>query len=338
MMLPATLVIGGNGFIGGPLLEALRAKGVEAFAMHRVATDVSGDVVGAREDVRRVVQLVRSLGIRVVVDLLAYSEASTTRLLDALSGRIDRYVLISSCDVYRNYGGLHRNENPAPYLGPADENAPLRRVLYPYRNPLPRPPEDPERWLDDYDKIPIERSVRKQAGFEWTILRLPMVFGPGDRQRRFAWIIRPMADRRPWLFVESEVAQWCTTYGYVEDVAAAIALSALHPKAAGKIYNLGYPDWPTQREMIARFAAHLEWHGEVIEVADGPLPGRDRYARLHFDYPLMVDSRRIRDELGFTEVTGPWHSLHRTIADELAYQPPPGLEQQYAAEDRRQLA
>lgn len=71
------------------------------------------------------------------------------------------------------------------------EDAPLRSRAFPYRRAALRAADDPDQYLDDYEKIPIEAAVLRRAG-AWTILRLPMVYGPGAKQRRFAWAIEPM--------------------------------------------------------------------------------------------------------------------------------------------------
>jgi hypothetical protein len=66
---------------------------------------------------------VKSRRIESIVDLLALTEATTPRLLDALEGQIARYMLISSGNVYRNYGGLHRKEAVQPIPTAMDEEA-----------------------------------------------------------------------------------------------------------------------------------------------------------------------------------------------------------------------
>ena len=41
-------------------------------------------------------------------------------------------------------------------------------------------------WVDDaYDKIPVERAVLGNPALPGIVLRLPMVYGPGDRLHRF---------------------------------------------------------------------------------------------------------------------------------------------------------
>jgi nucleoside-diphosphate-sugar epimerase len=263
-----------------------------------------------------VARIAKAQAIDTVIDLLAYTQAATAPLMDALDGCISRYVLTSSCDVYRNFGIVHRKEEAAPLRGAIDEDSPLRQCRFLYRDGQPRSAEDPSRWLDDYDKIPIEEGLITRTGFDWTILRLPMVFGPGDRQRRFRWIIEPMAGGAKSIAVPRAWAGWRTTYGYVEDVAAGIALAAGHPAAARRIFNLGMSDVPTQTEWVARFAAVTSWHGEITDDIDASSPLGALAARLDLTASLIVATQRIRAELGYCEVTDPTAALRSTIDDE----------------------
>jgi hypothetical protein len=112
--------------------------------------------------------------VDVVIDMIAITVETTVPLLNALASTIDRYVLVSSLDVYRNYGGLHRIETPQPIMQPQGEDSPLREQLYPYRVTPRRAIDDPQVWLDNYDKIPIERAVMERSDLQFAILHLPI--------------------------------------------------------------------------------------------------------------------------------------------------------------------
>jgi nucleoside-diphosphate-sugar epimerase len=302
------MVIGATGFIGPPLVRRLEARGHAAVAVSR-----HGPVVADRDDPRALARLAAAARVDAVVDLLALTDAATRPLLEALIGRVGRYVLASSGDVYRQYGALHRKEPGGPPLARLGEDAPLRTRLYPYRAEPPRAADDPQAWMDDYDKIPIEQAVRGVLGDAGAVVRLPMVYGPGDRQRRFGWAIRPMTAGKPRLALDPRWAAWRTSYGYVDDVAEGLALAAVHPAAGGRTFNLGPEAAPDHAAWVARLAQATGWTGEVREEPSPALDGLD------LTYPFEMDSGRIRRELGYREPTDADVALERTIADELAH-------------------
>ncbi|HEY0437931.1 MAG TPA: NAD-dependent epimerase/dehydratase family protein [Phenylobacterium sp.] len=307
------MVLGATGFIGPPLVRALSAMGHETVAVAR--TPSAGVLALERGDAAAVARAAQ--GCEAVVDLLAMTLPATAPLLDALAGRIGRYVLASSGDVYLQYGALNRLEAAGELLRRIPEDAPLRTRLYPYRAATRRPAEDPAAWMDDYDKIPIEQAAQSQAGLSSVVARLPMVWGPGDRQRRFAWAIAPMLAGATALDMDDQWADWRTTYGYVDDVANGLALAATHPDARGA-YNLGAAEAPDHAHWAERFAAAAGWTGAFRRLpreAAGPAR-RQRLDQLDLSVPMVTDTSRIRAELGFCEVTDPTDGLDRTLSDE----------------------
>lgn len=306
------LVLGATGFIGPPVIRALETLGVEALAAsrngagpHAVALD--------RRNVDEVRALVRSRRIGTVLDLLAFTEADTLPLLDALDGEVERWVMASSCDVYRNYEGLHRRAEPNPRLECVTEASPLRLTRYPYRTAPLRSIEATDAWMDHYDKIPIEAALRARAGLSGVILRLPMLFGPGDRNRRFRWITAPMQAGKMRLTVDPAWASWRTTYGYVDDVAHALATATQHEAAAGRTFNIGEREAPDHHTWISRFANAFDWRGEVDVL---PAPEGSPLDALDLRYPMATDTRAFRDACGWREPTALDDALARTAADE----------------------
>jgi nucleoside-diphosphate-sugar epimerase len=258
------------------------------------------------------VALAQARGVETVIDLLAYTQADTLPLFEAFGGRIKRYVLASSLDVYRNYEGLHRKADPGPILQPLEEGAPLRTTRHPYRVNPRRAIGSADAWLDDYDKIPLEEGLRR-ADLRHTILRLPMTYGPGDRQQRFSWVISPMLKGRQQLAIDPAWAAWRTTYGFVDDVADALAHAAKHTGASDRTFNLGEPEPPDHREWVERFAHSLDWSGAVeLRTAppDSPL------ATLNLSYPLVADTSAFRTTCAWQEATALEERLERTVSEQ----------------------
>lgn len=308
------LVLGATGFIGAPLTRALISKGEAVVAASRRGGGPAG-VALDRADAAAVAALVGSRGVCTVVDLIAYTEADTLPLVAALAGRVERYVLASSMDVYRNYDGLHRKAAPQPIVGAMDEASPLRERLYPYRTSPRRLANSPDAWQDDYDKIPLEAAVRRTFP-RHAILRLPMVYGRGDRQRRFAWALTPMIKGRDNLLVDPDWAVWRTTYGFVDDVADALATCAARFDGPAGTFNLGEASPPDHREWVARFVRATGWGGRV-ELA--PAPPGNPIAALNLRYPLIADTRAFRKVYGWREPTALTMRVARTVAEHNAH-------------------
>ena len=93
--------------------------------------------------------------------------------------------------MYRAYG-VFLGLEPGPIEPtPLTEESPLRTALFPYRKQA----QGPDDFFHDYDKIPVERAVLGDAGLPGTVLRLPMVHGPGDPYRRLSPYLKRMDDR-----------------------------------------------------------------------------------------------------------------------------------------------
>ncbi|HEX8731533.1 MAG TPA: NAD-dependent epimerase/dehydratase family protein [Ktedonobacterales bacterium] len=316
------LLIGGTSFMGPAVARELLAGGHTVAVYHRGQTerDVPEGVEhihGEREALAENRPALERFAPDVAIHMIAMLEAHAAGFIEALSGLAARGVVISSQDVYRAYGRIIGVEPGEPDPIPLTEDSPLRERLYPYRGAEPRAVDDPMRWMDDYDKIPVERLALASATLPCAVLRLPAVYGPGDRQRRFHSFLRRMDDGRAVIPLDAGEADWRWTHAYVEDVAHAIALAALAPRSAGRVYNVGEERTPTLEERALAVGAAAGWHGRVARVPAGRLPEAMR-AGVDARQPLVSASGRIRAELGYSEPTPLDIAYARTIAWERA--------------------
>ncbi len=314
------LIIGINGFLGRAIAEAISTRGgMEVLGTSR--SQMPGEAIKAtylvadRTEPTTIVDIVTSRSIDIVVDVIAMTFAETQALISKLDGRVSQYVMLSSGDVYRNYELLHRKANGVPTNESVDEDSALRTTRYPYRVNPRRTVDDPNQYLDDYEKITIEEAVRKLAT-DWTILRLPMVFGPGDQQRRFRWAIQHFTQTDRPLVIPRTWASWVTTYGYIDDVAHGIVLTLGNPKAAKATYNIAEAT-PVDHQIWAdRIAEARDWSGD-IEIGDDLFsPFAKRIQDIDTSVPFRISSERIRSELGYVESVTTSDALKRTIEDE----------------------
>lgn len=322
------LVIGGTNFIGPPTVRRLVEAGHDVTVFHRgrTAADLPGvgSLRGDRRKLEEYADELRRLAPDVVLDMVPMNERDARGLVAVFRGIVGRVVAVSSEDVYRAYDivrGLHPGP-PDPV--PLAEDAPLRERLYPYERSE----------VEEYEKILMERVVMGEPDLPGTVLRLPMVYGPGDYMRRMHPYLKRMGDGRPAILLEEGMASWRWTKGFVEDVALAIVLAVTDDRATGRVYNVGESDPLPYGEWVREIGRAAGWSGEVVEVPADDMPAAIRLGG-DFAQDWVVDTGRIRRELGFAETVSRGEAIRRTVRWERA-NPPEEVDAEefdYAAED-----
>jgi nucleoside-diphosphate-sugar epimerase len=316
------LVIGGTGFIGPPLVRQLAAMGHEVAVLHRGNGKMDLPAEHIRADRRDLPSLKPKADV--VVDLILSSGAQARVLMDTFRGIAKRVVAASSMDVYRACGVFHGSEEGPLEPVPLTEDSPLRTKLQTYPPEMLKSLQQVFGWVDhEYDKIPVERAVLGDPRLPGAVLRLPMIYGPGDHLRRFYPVVKRIADGRQSILIEEGVAQWRAPRGYVENVAAALALAAVSDRAAARVYNVAERPAFTELEWSRKIAEAAEWQGKfVVLPKDGApphlvMPGNTAQ---HWE----ADSTRIREELGYREIVPMEEAVRRTVEWEFA-NPPQGF-------------
>jgi nucleoside-diphosphate-sugar epimerase len=319
------LVLGGTRFIGPHVVRQLSDKGYDVIVAHtgQHEADLPIQVKHFHSDLLGIplseipYELIQ-LAPDVVLHMVSIGESDARTVMRAFRGRARRVVAVSSMDVYRVYGRLHGTE-PGPLEPmPITEDSPLRQVLYPMRGDTPRDEDDPRKYLDDYEKILVERAVMDTPDLPGTVLRLPMVYGPGT-ERDFEYVKR-IADGRSAILLGQSAAVWRGPRGYVENVALAISLAVENDRAAGRVYNVCEPEAPTLAEWVERNGRAAGWPGKVTVVPDDLVPEHLQFqANMRQDW--IVDSSRIRQELGYNEIVPQDEALQHTVAWQLAHLP-----------------
>lgn len=238
--------------------------------------------------------------------------------------------MISSCDVYRTRDRLFGIDPSPPEYTPSAEDSLLRSRLYPYRTSGMA--ETYPKY--HYEKILVEEVVQQHMDLPATILRLPAIYGPGDFQHRTFEYLKRMEDRRDAILIGQAQLGWRWSRGYVENVAAAIALAATHPTAAGHIYNVGDEPSLSIKEWIEHIGRAAAWNGRIRTVPDGELPAHLGTQPMDWRHDWVVDTGRIRRELGYAEPVGHEEAFERTIRWQREHSPQfDDLQFDYAAED-----
>lgn len=271
------LVIGGTRFIGAHVVRRLHDRGAEIAVLHRGSTtnpilpDVDHVVdPDAEYPITAFPQTVRR-DWDVVVHMVAMGEKDARAAVETFSGRAGRLVLVSSCDVYRAYGRWTKTEPGPPEPVPLSEDVPLRSVFYPYRGMEAQI----GAYAHDYEKVLVEKELQNATALDWTILRLPKVYGPEDNGDLGT------------VYGFAAVPNWRWTHGHVRNVAEAIATAALHPAARNAVFNVGEETTPTMGERLA-----------LLPKRPGEPPARPPF---DFGQDLVTDTSRIRRELGYLD-------------------------------------
>jgi nucleoside-diphosphate-sugar epimerase len=333
------LLIGGTGFIGRCVLERLITAGHNVTVLHRGNTlpfdpnrthHIHGDANRLSDHRADFAKIAPDIAVNVIVS----SARQANQMMNALSGIARRVVVLSSMDVYRACGVLHETELGGLQELPLTENSELRT----------QPAYTPEQmemgkklfaWMDDdYEKIAVERIVLSDPSLPATVLRLPMIYGPGDHLHRFYPLIKRIQDGRNKIIFEEDAANWRASKGYIENVADGIVLAATSDCAKDGTYNVAEEDTLTELEWAHIVAQEMNWDGKFVVLPKERTPAHLRNPG-NLKQHWIASSTRFRQELGYRDRITRTDAIRRTVEWEIHHGPAeiPEALFNYAAED-----
>lgn len=308
------LAIGGTGFIGPFVIRDLQHAGHSVTVLHRGTTAAPAGVAEIIGDRNRLVEYREVLArekFDLVIDFVLSSKRQAEQFMETLRGITGRVVVLSSMDTYRAWGVFNGLEPGGLEPLPVTEDSAVRTAPA-YPPEVIKKLQQMVSWVNaEYDKVPVERIVLGDSALPGTILRLPMIYGPGDYVHRFHPFLKRMDDGRRFILFADDVAALRTPRGYVENVAAGIAL-ATSPGAMGRIYNIGEAEAFSELAWARKIGAIVNWPGEWIVLPHDKAPP-------HLHWPgntaqhLVVSTERVREELGYREPVTSDDAMRRTI-------------------------
>lgn len=199
----------------------------------------------------------------------------------------------------------------------------------------------------------VLREGSELHGYNWTHLRYPCLWGPRQLAPREWSVLRRAIDRRPFVPV-LDGGLTMESLAYVENAAHAVLLTIDQPEVSrGQIYNVADQVTVTDAARVRALATEMGVEMGLLElprVAYGPAAfwgvNRDlayaAEARAPFTTHRILDTTRIRTELGFRDVVPFEEAVRRTVAwyREHPIEPGSELEKQladpfdYVAEDK----
>lgn len=302
------LVLGGTGFVGERIVRELLVTGHELHVVHRGPTEPSQGPEAphihlSRDQLGRAWHELGQASFDALVDVAPYSRADAQVVLRALPADL-RLLALSSMDVYRACATLRGGTGDQAV--PMDEYAALRDERFIYRDA-----SSPD---DDYEKLDVEEEYLSRGA---TILRLPMVYGEGDPQRREEFILRRCRAKRTHIPIGVGSLLW--SRGHVKDIARAARLALELPDAAGQIFNVCETRTWSIRQWSERIAHAAGWAGEFVTVPDNAVPA-DMHLTRSFDQHLLFDASKVRSMLGWADVD-PEVRLEASVRWHLAHPP-----------------
>ncbi len=181
------LVVGGTGFLGGAIVEALINGGHSVAVLSRGSTlrELPDRVELIRADRHGDLSALKSRSFKWLFDTCAFTPDAVSTLLDALDNKLDRYIFASSLSTYGRYdspGITEATEVPDATQNDFDRAADVpisdrgsATAYGPSYGPLKRA---------------CERVAERRMGDRATVLRLGLIVGKGDYTDRLTWWVR----------------------------------------------------------------------------------------------------------------------------------------------------
>jgi hypothetical protein len=221
-------------------------------------------------------------------------------------------------DVYRAWE-LILDGGPAEVPVPFDEDGPLRTGRYPYRQRFPDTHHD-------YDKLDVEPAYLARGG---TVLRLGMVYGPHDPQRREEPVLRRVrAGRRT---IPTGPGSLLLPRVHVDDAATAIVNTLDRPgAAAGNAFNIAETTVYPVNGWIRAVLAAAGHDADLVRVPDEALPPDLRLTR-GVEQQFLASVAKARDRLGWRP-RDPGDGIKESTEWHLA-NPPEEADEDFSADD-----
>ena len=181
------LVVGGSGFLGGAIADAIAAAGHDTTILSRgeATRPTAAGVEAIRADRHKDLGRLKGQAFDWVFDSCAYTPDAVHKLLDAVGDGLKRYVLISSVSAYGVFDkrGLAEGD-PAPDATPEDL-AVARTVPTANRS-------SGVAYGASYGplKRACEIAAAERLGDRATALRVGLLVGAGDYTDRLTWWAR----------------------------------------------------------------------------------------------------------------------------------------------------
>ncbi len=279
-----TLVFGGTRFIGLHLVHELLRQGHQVTVLNRGKTTAElppevERLLADRADAGAVKRALENREFDVAFDISAYTTQALVPAVEALEGRVGRYVFCSTVAVYEPSDSL-----------PILETQPLAR--------------DVSRSSQyGVDKVACEEYVAERwrdRAFPYTILRPCMVYGPHNSilRREFSFFAR-LRRKRP-ILIPGDGSNFLH-FVCVDDLALAFASVPESGSSLGQAYNMAGPEAVSVKGYVDLLGKIVGVEPQVIFVPPDMVD--DTGAPSSIRYPwrrtAIFSTQKAQEQLGF---------------------------------------
>jgi nucleoside-diphosphate-sugar epimerase len=260
-----SLIIGGTRNLGPSIVHALLQRRYEVTVFNRGQTkdDLPEEVERLRGDRTDHEQMKRALGGRefdLVIDTTLYNGAEAEAVVELFGGRVERYVFLSTGQVYLVRVGVERPFKEEDYPGSVMAE-PSKADVSEYEN-----------WRYGHDKRAAEEVFERAWAdhkFPFTSLRLPMVNSERDHYDRIYGYFLRIQDGGPLLIPDDDGTPVRHVYG--DDVVQAITRLAENGLGMGTAYNIGQDETLSLNQFLELLAETMHCPLNTVRVPRGEL-------------------------------------------------------------------
>ncbi len=307
------LIIGGTRFIGKEIARQIVKRGDDVTLFNRGKTDDLSSLKSIHGNVDNLLSFKDKIldeKFDIVIHCIAYTEKHGEDFVELFKDSKTQTIVLSSCDCYEAFQGLNRQKDKAEV--PIRESSSLSSMKYYWSDSSAKGDR-----ASKYDKnlmtdILMKAFSRKELNV--TVFRLPMVYGPGDYQYpgRHGAIIKRILDGKEDIVLSDREQCQVYTYGYIENVAAAIVHSFNQSICNGKIYNIG-EDYSRSRRKWAEEYGKISDHHFKFHILPEELIRKDSSFRNAPPQHLIIDSSRYKRDTGFVNPISFEEALEKTF-------------------------
>lgn len=286
------LIIGGTRFVGYNIVKKLLQDGHRVAVFNRGKTDDDlgpgvEHLKGDRRDDRKFAEIFRGKHFDVIVDVIGYKAQNVECSVKAFAGNIGHYVFISTGQVYLVTENRHQPSREE------DFDQPLIKC----------PAGSEDAWFYGVEKRECEKVLMKayeKNKFPVTVLRLPIIHGPGDHTlRTYSYLLR-ILDGGPVILPDG--GNTTIRHIYVADVAQTVSEIIENEETKGETYNLAQKEVMDLRGFIELCAKLMKHKVKFVSVSSLELlhHGLDpAFSPYSGQWISFMDITKAEQELGF---------------------------------------